>query len=205
MPRDAGATRERLIDAGLRLFARSGVYATPLTKVVDAAGQRNPSALHYHFGGRDGLLLAIIDRHNRGIEDRRRKQMDALGEPTLRGLVSAFVQPQAVLLASEEGREFLAVIGQLSDLFDRWDEDEQRTPPEALRVLRSIERCLPVDLSPPLRRERISRFLELVSEALASRARHVSAGRRLSVDDATFTDNLVDMCVGALSAPGGRS
>lgn len=202
MPRDAGATRERLIDAGQHLFARTGVYTTPLTKVVQAAGQRNPSALHYHFGGRDGLLIAIIDRHNRGIEERRRAQMDALVEPNLRDLVAAFVEPQTVLLGSDEGREFLAIVGQLSDLFDRWD--AERTPPQAMRALRAIEAALPHDLPVALRHERVSRFLELVSEALAARARQLSAGRQMTIDDATFSANLVDMGVGALSAPRGR-
>jgi TetR/AcrR family transcriptional regulator, regulator of cefoperazone and chloramphenicol sensitivity len=200
MPRDAGATRERLIDSGQQLFARSGVYATPLKKVVDAAGQRNPSALHYHFGGRSGLLLAIIDRHNSGIEERRRVQMDALDSPGLRDLVSAFVQPQSVLLASDEGREFLAIVGQLGDLFDRWDEDVERTPAQALRVLRAIESALPPELTADFRHERISRFLELVSEALAARARQLSAGRAMKLDDHDFAENLIDMCVGALSA-----
>lgn len=204
MPRDAGATRERLIDAGQHLFARSGVYTTPLKRVVDAAGQRNPSALHYHFGGRAGLLLAIIDRHNAGIEERRRRQMDALTDASLRDLVSAFVLPQSVLLASDEGREFLAIIGQLSDLFDRWDEDVSRTPREALRVLRAIEHTLPTSLPPDVRHERISRFIELVSEALAARARQLSAGRTPKLDDGAFAQNLIDMGVGALSAAPGR-
>ncbi len=35
-----------------------------LKSVIDAAGQRNTSALHYHFGGRRGLLDAIIDASN---------------------------------------------------------------------------------------------------------------------------------------------
>ena len=64
MPRNASDTRERLVDAGRTLFSRQGVYSTPLKAVVEAAGQRNPSALHYHFGSRAGLLNAILDSHN---------------------------------------------------------------------------------------------------------------------------------------------
>ena len=61
MPRDASATRDSLVDSGRELFAREGVYSVPLSRVVSHAGQRNESALHYHFGGRQGLLNAIID------------------------------------------------------------------------------------------------------------------------------------------------
>ena len=67
MPRDAGPTRDSLIEAGLRLFADRGIHA-PLSAVVVAAGQKNTSALHYHFGGREGLLAAITSVHNARIE-----------------------------------------------------------------------------------------------------------------------------------------
>jgi AcrR family transcriptional regulator len=68
MPRDASDTRQQLIDAGRRLFARNGVYQTPLKQIVEDAGQKNSSALHYHFGGRGGLLAAIIEGNNSQIE-----------------------------------------------------------------------------------------------------------------------------------------
>lgn len=204
MPRDAGETRERLIDAGQHLFAADGVFTTPLKRVVDAAGQRNPSALHYHFGGRSGLLFAIIERHNAQIEAERRQMLDTAVQPSLYDLVRAFVLPQSNLLADEGGREFLSIISQLSDTFDRWDDDEKATPPQALRTMRMIDAAMPSGLSPVLRRERITRFLELVTEALGSRARQVASGRSLKIDDDAFIANLIDMAVGALSAPSSR-
>lgn len=201
MPRDAASTREQLIEAGRRLFARDGLFTTSLRQVVVAAGQRNSSALHYHFGGRDGLVAAIIEVHNSGIERRRAEMLDALGdEPSLHELVEAVVLPQAALLDQPDGREFLAIISQLSDLFDRWDESERATPPQALRAFRAIERALPATLTPGLRRERVTRFLELVSEALGSRARQVDSDRPPALPAEDFVGNLVEMAVGALSA-----
>jgi AcrR family transcriptional regulator len=201
MPRDAASTREQLIDAGRRLFARHGLFTTSLRQVVESAGQRNTSALHYHFGGRDGLVAAIIEVHNSGIERQRAEMLDALGDhPSLRELVEAVVVPQAALLDRPEGREFLAIISQLADLFDRWDESEQATPPQAMRAFRAIERTLPPTLTPGLRRERITRFLELVSEALGSRARQIDSVRPPALETSDFVGNLVEMAVGALSA-----
>jgi AcrR family transcriptional regulator len=202
MPRDAASTREQLIDAGRRLFARQGLFTTSLRQVVESAGQRNTSALHYHFGGRDGLVAAIIEVHNSRIERERAGMLDALGDhPSLRELVEAVVVPQAALLDEPDGREFLAIISQLTDLFDRWDESEQATPPQALRAFRAIEQALPATLTPGLRRERITRFLELVSEALGSRARQADSARPPALPAADFVGNLVEMAVGALSAP----
>ena len=141
MPRDAASTRDALIAAGLDLFADQGVYTTPLARIVAAAGQRNTSALHYHFasGGLDarhGLLFAIIDAQNESIEAERRVMLDTVeadaATADLRRLVWAYVQPQANRLASIEGRRFLSIVSQLIDLFDRWDEDPERTPAEAM-------------------------------------------------------------------------
>jgi hypothetical protein len=70
--------------------------------------------------------------------------------------------------------------------------------------MRMIDAAMPSGLPPVLRRERITRFLELVTEALGSRARQVASGRSLKIDDDAFIANLIDMAVGALSAPSSR-
>ncbi len=201
MPRDAAETRQLLVDAGRRLFAKSGIYATSLKAVVEAAGQRNTSALHYHFGGRDGLLTAIIDAHNLRIEHERRLMLDASSDPpTLERLVAAVVLPQASLLHEPEGREFLSIVSQLGDLFDRWEEGG--TPEQALRAFVGIAELLPTDLPPNVRHERVTRFLELVSQALGSRSRQIDMGRTPSVTHEAWVSNLMAMAVGALSASG---
>jgi AcrR family transcriptional regulator len=59
---DTETTRDKLLRAALHLFARQGLDV-PLRDINELAGQRNASALHYHFGGRPELLTAIIDRY----------------------------------------------------------------------------------------------------------------------------------------------
>ena len=54
MPRDATATNERLLREAERLFARRGLYQVTVREITEAAGQRNVSALNYHFGSREG-------------------------------------------------------------------------------------------------------------------------------------------------------
>ena len=201
MPRDAADTRQRLIDAGRQLFASAGVHTTSLKAVVDAAGQRNTSALHYHFGGRDGLLAAILDVHNARIEEERRQILDDTGDrPSLDRLVAAVVLPQASLLHASDGRAFLSIVSQLSDLFDRWEDGA--TPEQAFRAFVGIKDLLPPTLAENLRHERVTRFLELVSQALGSRARQIDAERTPAVTHEIWVDNLMAMAVGALSASG---
>lgn len=210
MPRDAASTRDALVEAGRRLFAVDGVYSTPLSKIVNAAGQRNTSALHYHFAvdgldARHGLLFAIIDQHNEGIETERRVMLDGVitrrGVVDLRSAVEAYVLPQAARLESADGREFLSIVSQLVDFFDRWDDNRARTPSEAMRAFRLIESALPTALPAALRRERVARFVEMVSESLGARARRLPRTRRSPIDNRAYVDNLIDMAVGALSAP----
>lgn len=53
-------TRARLIDAAADLFARKGFHAVSAEAVADAAG-RTTGALYSHFGGKEGLLLALLE------------------------------------------------------------------------------------------------------------------------------------------------
>lgn len=204
MPRDPEPTRARLIDAGRRLFALGGINTTPLSSIVTEAGQKNTSALHYHFGGRYGLLMAIVDVHNDPIEARRKAMLDRLseaGDTTLADVVRTMVEPQAEQLATESGRQFTTIVSQFEDLFDAWDQPDADTPPQALRALSWIVELISHDVPIDVRRERATRFLAMVSEALGARARQIDRGISHRLDHDTFIDNLVAMSVGALDAP----
>jgi AcrR family transcriptional regulator len=204
--RGASETRERLLTTAQHLFARDGIYQVPLKRIVEGAGQRNPSALHYHFGGRDGLLHAIILRHDQRIQAERHQMLADLEREgrsdDLRALVLALVEPFSHELDTNDGREYLQIVSQLSTLFDFWDIDLPSGPTETQRMFLSMSRCLP-HLTPELRHERITTLLGFVTEAFALRARLLDNPRpdRPALEHDMFVGNLVDMAVGALSAP----
>lgn len=54
-------TRRLLLDAAADLFARKGVHAVSVDAVAEAAG-RTSGAVYAHFGGKDGLLVALAER-----------------------------------------------------------------------------------------------------------------------------------------------
>ncbi len=203
MARTAHDTRDKLITTGQHLFAEQGVFRVPLRTVIEQAGQRNTSALHYHFGGREGLLGAIIERHDTGIEAERAVLLDEIRADGRTGdihsLVRAFVVPFSRMLATEEGREYLRVVAQLSDLFDFWAEGPPRTPVHAHATLVMLSEAIPSSSS-VIRHERCTTLLMLVSDSLALRARQISRGRSLQIADDEFIANLIDMSVGALRA-----
>lgn len=59
-PRRSGgdATRERLLQAGRRAFARDGYEGTRIQAILDETGVA-PTALYHHFGSKLGLFLAV--------------------------------------------------------------------------------------------------------------------------------------------------
>ena len=62
-------TREKLIAAAEQLFAERSIDGVSLRQINSAAGQRNSTALQYHFGGRSGLIRAVLDKHRGGDRD----------------------------------------------------------------------------------------------------------------------------------------
>ena len=204
--RDGKDTRERLLDSAQHLFAREGIHQVPLSRIVQHAGQRNPSALHYHYGDRNGLLHAIIVRHDERIQTERSelvRQLEVEGLTNdLRSLVEALVLPLSADLITPGGREYLQIVSQLSVLFDFWDVSLPGGPTPTQRLFYGMHECMP-NLSAALRHARIATLLGLVTEALASRARSLDGPptEHPTLDHEMFVTNLVDMALGALLAP----
>ena len=53
--------RERLLLVALQLFSEKGVEAVSMRAINTAAGTKNKSAVHYHFGNKAGILKAIFE------------------------------------------------------------------------------------------------------------------------------------------------
>ena len=52
-------TRQALMRSAERLFAAQGLQNVTSRAIVEASGQKNESALQYHFGNREGLIREI--------------------------------------------------------------------------------------------------------------------------------------------------
>jgi TetR/AcrR family transcriptional regulator, regulator of cefoperazone and chloramphenicol sensitivity len=66
--RDKEATKQALLAAGLQVFAERGYDAATTREVAQAAGV-NEQLIQRYFGGKEGLLVAVIERY--GEEERR--------------------------------------------------------------------------------------------------------------------------------------
>jgi len=209
MPRSSEPARRQLLDTALRLFASQGIAAVSLREIRLAAKQRNAGALHYHFGSKEGLLRALLERELPPLVARRRillAEAAAAATPRadLRPVAAIFILPFAEMATgSEHERSVVQLINQLHD--DVSLSFSQITAlvgdtaiGEAAALLGSRLTNVPHDILS----ERIAVANSIFLHAAALRARGGSREQRL--DDRAFRENLVDMFHGALIAPVAR-
>ena len=119
----AAATRERLLLEAMRLFAREGMNAVSLRRIVAAAGAGNLSALHYHFGNRESVVTEVARMLQRILEPRCRARLEALdrGPHTVRDVLDAAFGPMIDMLSEAGlGRDAVCFIDRLG-----WDFGEE--------------------------------------------------------------------------------
>ena len=106
---DAARNRERVLAAARRLFAERGVRAVTMEEVARAAGVAKGTVFH-RFGDRAGLALALLDEHERELQERILRGPPPLGPGApprerllalLAALVELTVEPRDLLLAVE--------------------------------------------------------------------------------------------------------
>ena len=109
-PAPAPDTRASLLDAAERLFAANGIQAVSLRTINAAAGARNASAAHYHFGSKTNLIRALLESFMDELCRERLARLDAVRDaagarrPDLRDVVEAFVVPMLRLLVDPTGK-----------------------------------------------------------------------------------------------------
>jgi AcrR family transcriptional regulator len=114
---NAARTRDRLIDAAVELYGNSSIDAVSLREISAAAGQKNPNALQYHFGDRDGLLQAIVDKHASRIGALRESYIlraETNEEAAVRCLVTPIID---YVEANPDGVNFVKVISQIAAVY----------------------------------------------------------------------------------------
>jgi AcrR family transcriptional regulator len=189
-------TRGRLVSAAAHLFARRGIETVPLRDIGTLAGQRNASAVQYHFGGRWELVTAILARHARTVAGWDDPGVAASDDEVVRRLVE-LLRPE---LATAGGRDFLRVVFELVARYPgRWDRDPQPHVGMANLVERLADRA--DGLPRRLARARAVALTQFVCYQMAERARLVDDEVADLLDEDTFAGELVAMATALLRAP----
>jgi AcrR family transcriptional regulator len=201
-------TRTQILRAAERHLAEQGIGAS-LREISRAAGQANTRAVQYHFGDRQGLVLAVMEPHRRDNEALRNQLLDEYEEAgggDLRALAAAFVLPLAAKLDDPEGgRRYLQISAEYFLTTPREEEMARQTPDTSIvrwhRLLDDLAEA-------SVRRDPFQRFGPRVS---AIRLALISLGRRAAaptpeqtdpgagVDDDLFVSFLIDQVAGLLA------
>ena len=200
-----GDTRARLMEAAERLFGERGLHAVTLKEINAAAGQRNESALHYHFGSKQRLVQAILDARVGAIDKRRAARIDALleagGADDLHAILRATFEPLTGLLDTEEGVRFVRFAAQVLN------DPDFDLPTVALRSgFQGISRAnaliisVLAELPPEIASQRQRLMVEMALTSLAIWTRRSDTMTNAAAR-AFFVASLFDALAGALTAP----
>jgi len=194
------STKQQLISAAERLFAARGLEGVSLREINSAAGQRNSTALQYHFGDRRGLLRAVMHKHTPAVDAARHALLDGYessDRTDLRVLAEALVRPSAAKLADADGgREYLQINAQVLNRPEfRFDERATANTRDSIHRWRQLVGPLLPDVAVRRLHHRFT-AIRVSSTELARRAS--GTPRR---DDQLFTSHLVDLVAALLAAP----
>lgn len=112
-------TKQRILDAAERLFAREGYNNTSLRAITGEADV-NLAAVNYHFGSKEALLEAVFERRLVPLNQVRRQRLEIVGEtaqreerrPSPRETLAAFIEPTLAFRESAAGAgEFSNLVG----------------------------------------------------------------------------------------------
>ncbi|QIE56611.1 TetR/AcrR family transcriptional regulator [Pikeienuella piscinae] len=202
-------TYKRLVETAERLFAAEGIATVSMRRINQDAGQKNTSALHYHFGSKEALIEAIVGYRMSRVNTRRlemlRRIEDSGEEIDLHKIVCAIVFPLAELLDDETGDnryiQFLAqaysdpVIRKTHLGPGRYDEGYKRCFDHIIALRK--------DVPSAILRQRLLIVTGALVHILSDFDKRRRDGRRVRPQHevAAFVSNLVDFFLGAISAP----
>ena len=198
------STRAGLLRAAERLFAELGIGPTSTRAILREAGQRNESALQYHFGGREGLIEALYAERGAQVGDERERmlrELDASGDvQDVRRLCGvAVLPPVRIVRRDPEFALFLKVVGQLAFLpSDALQDSATRfSGASVAEVGARIRGQLPIPKA--LADRRIDLMHRMAALALSQRA--LSGGSFHGPDADLFFETLLDAMAAVLEGP----
>jgi AcrR family transcriptional regulator len=196
-----------MLVAAERLIATEGLHGVSLRGIGLAAGQRNNSAVQYHFESLDGVVRGVLELRMEPVNEARvalLAELAAQGRTgEVRGLVEAVVCPFVEAIGDRCQPTFYARFLQAVAfdpewrLFDTLDDPVMRGLRAVFEQLQAALRHLPESV----RDQRLDLVARLVVSALADEERAAERLRGSGGERALIVAGLVDAVVGVLDAP----
>jgi AcrR family transcriptional regulator len=201
------ATREKVLDAAERLFARHGFDGVSIRDIAVEA-EVTLGVVGFHSGSKEDLFKTILTRRVEVLSTRRLESLNAVrkrpGRARMRDIVRAFVEPY-VKLASTGDQQWSAY----TRLVARLVADETWSPyllelydPVAIEFLDTIRAIRPkVD-----EQKLVAAYVMMVAATLnltagrAGRIATLARTRRRVGEPIEFCDAIVDFCAAGIDA-----
>lgn len=197
-----GETAMRMLEIAERLFAEHGIEQVPLRQIVVESGQRNRSALHYHFGSREALVAHLLNMRLAHINVLRNAYLDEVEAAGNAGDVRAIVHASISALADTVvkttwGGSYLQVAAQtmFSPTLFSADLLDKNALTGLVRTRKMIMAALP-DVPAKVMDYRLMWFNHGTVFSLADWSQRTRGERR-----APPVDELADYCTAGLTGP----
>ena len=198
-------TRDVILDTAERLFAEQGIDAVSLRTINTEAGF-SVAALHYHFGNREGLVEALIERNQVPILARRQGLLDdltAMDKPDVHKIVEALVLPMAEPIITDPERGVRTVKFLFRTYLDQAEHQQvHEVIEESFRIFNQLlAKALP-ELAPEVLHQRWVIAAELTFQGLANVDNVMTLRRHKKLTDnyRDYVCKLVDFIAGGLAA-----
>lgn len=96
---DATVQREQLLGIATDLFSRQGIQATSLRAIAERAGV-TPALLNYYFGGKDGLVEAMLEERFLPLVAQTAAALQQAGDEPLE-LATTFIREMSRTVAAQ--------------------------------------------------------------------------------------------------------
>jgi AcrR family transcriptional regulator len=181
------------------MLAQHGPEAVSLRQIAAEAGYASSAPIQYHFGSKDGLIKAINDLRQPGIDARRIEILDRAGEISLPAIAESMTLP---FLDADVPADYVALTGRLLATYGKYATTHRAANdmPGWRRTRNALDLLL-ADVPPNVRALRLNFANVLLLNAIAER--RTGAGLNtgaLRLSAATFTSELLKSVV-ALLAP----
>lgn len=206
---DRDDTKAQLKRAAQALFARHGFDAVTVQQIVQAAGQRNNAALHYHFGTKEELIRQLLVEGAQQLDDKRQEMLTAAdqagGPASVREVLEILVLPVIELQRDARRRGYIRLVAGVqmthremlrSALANRWNAGY-------VRCLAHLKRLVP-GVPAPLLEQRLT-LLGIYSNAVLS-ARDADLETRAAMPHRLWSrpytvDNFIDTLEALVTCP----
>ena len=141
-------TKSALIQAAERLFAEKGFGTVSVKDITRAAGAKNPSVVHYHFGNIETLIKEVFLKRFRKIEAERRAGLarvdEADAQKRLVALLEAALTPFIATCLEDDGQLYIRFCVQLftDSRFDRHEIIEEAGAESIILLQNHVIACL---------------------------------------------------------------